>query len=264
MIEDMNVNRLICLLVAAVVAVSCEIAPSHITPLDGEDLKDYSGHLFGYKVILPVEMAEFAIDFDRYLTMKEDDVPGFDRFNGRITRIPGRSDMYFVNDGRVSCTVDTGGKSLWDEDASWRYYGFSANSYVHAFRTPKMYASVTDEVELVFSSLPDEAGKQLKVDVMGEGINAGVIMSSYEDGMYEWQMACFGEECGTTGLRAEYSTGIGTGALELSQGRLENGTYKEYVCDGMFLVNIFDGAKEVDWVKTEFRGDKAPVWRTSR
>lgn len=264
MIEDMKIKRLICMLAVVVAAVSCEVVPSKVTPVDAEGLKDYSGQLFGHKVILPVEMAEFALDFDRYLSLPDDEQKTIYRFYGKVTKVAGKDDIYFVNDGRISCTVETGGKSLRDEDARWRYHGFSVTSYINAYRTPKMFMIAKDEVEIVLADLPDEAGEQCRVDITGNQIQASMIMRAYEEGMYEWQMACFGEDHGASGLRAEYTTGFGTGGMEMSERMLENGKYKEYICGGVFLVNIYDGVEEVDWVRMEFNPGYAPVYRTSR
>lgn len=260
----MKIKRMICMLAVVIAAVSCEIVPSYVTPIDSEGLKDYSGQLFGHKVILPVEMAEFALDFDRYLSMSDDEKKEVYRFYSKITMIPGRNDVYYVNDGRISCTVETGGKSLHDEGARWCCHGFSVTSYINAYRTPKMYMTTTDDIEIVLADLPDETGEQCRLDITGNQIQASMIMRSYEAGMYEWQMACFGEDHGASGLRAEYTTGYGTGGMEMSERMLENGYYKEYICNGVFLVNIFDGVEEVDWVRMEFNSGYAPVYRTSR
>ena len=71
-LEIMKINRFTYILAATVLIASCEIIPSQVSPVSSDDLQRYADELFAHNVILPVEMAEFAVDFDRYLAMSDD------------------------------------------------------------------------------------------------------------------------------------------------------------------------------------------------
>ena len=36
--------------------------------------------------------------------------------------------MYIIDEGKTLCTVKTGGKSVWDDDARWTFLSFSTHT----------------------------------------------------------------------------------------------------------------------------------------
>lgn len=261
-LEIMKINRFTYILAATVLIASCEIIPSQVSPVSSDDLQRYADELFAHNVILPVEMAEFAVDFNRYLAMSDEEKVGDYRFYGKIDMVG--ENIYHINDGRISCTLNTGGMSIDDENASWQYLTFSVTSHVLSQYRPVLYMNVENEALLTFAPVEGEGRGLLDVSIVMEDDEAGLVLQSYEDGDFEWEMACFGEDRGSGGLRAEYSTGLGTGGFKISARKVANEDYNEFICLGQFNVNIYEGTKEVDWCRIIYNAGYAPMYQTSR
>ena len=82
-------------------------------------------------------------------------------------------------------------------------------------------------------------------------------------------MAVKGVAMGNDGLRAEYSSGEGTGGLKVTRRWVVDKDnpveqVKEKVCEGMFFVDIYNGSQKIDWVKLTLRPGYSSEYETSR
>lgn len=262
-------KKIFALIMAAGVAammVSCEIVERDIKPLGHTELSDYAGKLFSNSVLLPVELADLAIEIDEYLALTEEQRREDNRFTVRVI-----SDyVYQFSTKDMSCTVDTGGYSVWEDGAEWKFLSFIATIKTFVYREGAWRTSLTDEVYLTFNA--DTMGEDmLMVQVEMPAGNALMALESREEGINSWNMSVDGADYGTDGLRSEYNTGYDTGGINVTSEKVsrpdDNGEMQpanQKVCEGIFNVDIYEGSTQVDWVKVYLRYGKSAEYHTSR
>ena len=262
-------NKIFALIAAAVVAasmISCEIADPVIRPLGSEELKDYAGKLLSNSALLPVEMVDMAVDLDEYLALPEEEKQKDKRFYGRLSVLG--DNIYKVSYSGFSCIVDTGGRSVWENGAQWKFTEFVTWVYATGFGEGGWRTSITEDVTVTFSS--DTLGEALlMVKVQMPASKALMALQSREEGLNTWNMAVIGVDIGNNGLRAEYSSGEGTGGLKVTRRWVvdkENPgeRVKEKVCEGMFFVDIYNGSQKIDWVRLTLKPGYSSEYETSR
>ena len=262
-------KKIFALIAAAVVAasmISCEIADPYISPLGSEELKDYAGKLLSNSALLPVEMVDMAIDLDEYLVLPEEEKQKDKRFYGRLSVLG--DNIYKVSYSGFSCIVDTGGRSVWENGAQWKFTEFVTWVYATGFGEGGWRTSITEDVTVTFTS--DTVGEALlMVRVQMPASEALMALKSREEGLNTWNMAVRGVDTGNDGLRAEYSSGEGTGDLKVTRRWAvdkENPVEKvmEKVCEGMFFVDIYNGSQKIDWVKLTLKPGYSSEYETSR
>jgi hypothetical protein len=96
-----------------------------------------------------------------------------------------------------------------------------------------------------------------------------MALRSREEGLNTWNMAVRGVDTGNDGLRAEYSSGEGTGDLKVfrrwavdKDNPVEK--VKEKVCEGKFFVDIYNGSQKIDWVRLTLKPGYSSEYETSR
>ena len=262
-------KKIFALIAAAVVAasmISCEIADPVIRPLGSEELKDYAEKLLSNSALLPVEMVDFAIDLDEYLALSEEEKQKDKRFYGRLSVLG--DNIYKVSYSGFSCIVDTGGRSVWENGAQWKFTEFVTWVYTTGFGEGGWRTSITEDVTVTFSS--DTIGEALlMVQVQMPASEALMALKSREEGLNTWNMAVRGVDTGNDGLRTEYSSGEGTGDLKVFRRWAvdeENPEeqVKEKVCEGMFFVDIYNGSQKIDWVRLTLKPGYSSEYETSR
>ena len=262
-------KKIFALIAAAVVAasmISCEIADPYIRPLGSEELKDYAGKLLSNSALLPVEMVDMAIDLDEYLALPDEEKRLDKRFYGRLSVLG--DNIYKVSYSGFSCIVDTGGRSVWENGTQWKFTEFVTWVYATGFGEGGWRTSITEDVTVTFSS--DTVGEALLMaHVLMPASESLMALKSREEGLNTWNMAVTGVDTGNDGLRAEYSSGEGTGGLKVTRRWAvdkENPVEKvmEKVCEGMFFVDIYNGSQKIDWVKLTLKPGYSSEYETSR
>lgn len=262
-------KKIFVLIAAAVVAasmISCEIADPDIVPLGRAELKDYAGKLLSNSALLPVEMVDMAIDLDEYLALPEEEKQKDKRFYGRLSMLG--DNIYKVSYSGFSCIVDTGGRSVWENGAQWKFMEFVTWVYATGFGEGGWRTSITEDVTVTFTS--DTVGEALLMaHVLMHSGQALMALESREEGLCAWNMAVKGVDMGNDGLRAEYSSGEGTGGLKVTRRWVVDKDnpveqVKEKLCEGMFFVDIYNGSQKIDWVKLTLRPGYSSEYETSR
>ena len=262
-------KKIFALIAAAVVAasmISCEITHHTIRPLDSKELNDYAVKLLSNSALLPVEMVDMAIDLDEYLALPYEEKQNDKRFYGRLSELG--DNIYKVSYSGFLCIVDTGGRSVWENGAQWKFTEFVTWVYATGFGEGGWRTSITEDVTVTFTS--DTVGEALlMVKVQMPASEALMALKSREEGLNTWNMAVRGVDTGNDGLRAEYSSGEGTGDLKVFRRWAvdkENPgeRVKEKVCEGMFFVDIYNGSQKIDWVRLTLRPGYSSEYETSR
>lgn len=246
----MKTLRLMMIAAASAVICSCEVDYGRIEGLNHSDLTAYADILFGNNVVLPVEMAEFSIEFDEYLSLPDEEKPNSYRFFGKIKQLG--PTLYSFSDASISCTVDTKGVSVWQEDAEWEYVEFSVKPEIVGSPGSYRFYSVSNNIRITFEK--DNIGDFQLLASLKSGVDNSVAMAllAREDNLYKWNLSGGGYDRGEDGLMAEFTVGDGTG-FNVSERMSADGSEKEFICDGVFYVDIYNGADKIDWCQMLFR-----------
>lgn len=262
-----KIFSLIAAAATAAMMLSCEIVDRDIKPLGNSELSDYAGKLFSNSVQLPVELAEVAIEIDEYLALSEEQKLEDNRFTVRTIS----DGVYQVSDKNMSCTVDTGCESVWEDGAEWKFLSFISTIYSPLEYTDAAWrTSLTDDVYLTFNA---EATGEAKLMVLVEmpGGNALMSLQSRENGNSVWNLAVEGADLGNDGLRAEYGTGYDTGGINVTRNYFDSDSPEDrnqYVArkqfQGMFFVDIYENGTKIDWIEMTFDFNSPTRYSTSR
>lgn len=251
--------------VTAAMMMSCEISSGGIYELGRSELSDYAEVLFCNNVLLPVDMVDFAIDLDEYIALPEKEKEQSNRFYGNIRKIS--EGVYQFSDSKVTCTIDTGGDSIWDDGAQWKFLEYSTRVFATGFSDPGWNAWITDEAKFTFNT--DTVGDALLM-VQAETVSGDLLMAlkAREEGLCSWNLSVEGTDHGKNGLYAEYNSGYGTGCINIKERYTVNEYYnitaQEKICDGTFNVDIYDGDSKIDWIKIHLSAGYMTEYETSR
>lgn len=260
-------KKIFSIMAAAAMMLSCEIVDQKIKPLNSDELADYAGKLFSNSVQLPVELAEVAVEIDEYMALSEEQKLEDKRFTVRTIS----DGVYQVSNKNMSCTVDTGCESVWEDGAEWKFLSFISTIYSSSEYTDGAWrTSLTDDVYLTFNA--DAMGEaKLMVFVEMPGGNALMSLKSRENGRSVWNLSVEGADLGNDGLRAEYGTGYDTGGINVTRNYSAGGSAddrNQYVArkqyQGMFFVDIYENGTKIDWVEMTLDFDKRTQYSTSR
>lgn len=245
----MDKTRILAMSAAVVALVSCEVDGGHIEKVSSEDVKRYTNVLFYNSVVLPMEMAQFAMELDDYLALSVEEQQQDYRFFGKLTSIT--DDIFYFSDDGLSCTVDTKGVSVYDDVAEWEFIDFNTTAEMIGY-FDKMYFDVNDKVTLRFENSTVGDAHRMVSARLGGGSSLMSLVSC-EDGLYSWQIGVSGTDYGSDGLMAEYSSGIGTGGITVEQRRDEDDKAIQYICSGEFWVDIYNGSDRLFFSRMTMR-----------
>lgn len=237
--------------------VSCEVGYGDIDPVDKDELIDYTEILFANNVMLPVEMVDFAMEFDAYLSMPEEKKQESVRFYGNIRK--SGEDVFSFSDSEVTCIVDTGGMSVWEDGARWKYLSFTSDTYAVGFGRKGWQAWIMDDVLMTFEK--DDSGNALllaTVDMNGSEVS--LALETVDEGLCTWNLFAEGTDVGKSGLKAEFCTG----GIHVSERCMEDMYLKEKIFEGIFEVDIFKGTEKVDWCRMLMNPGYRTEYETSR
>lgn len=233
-------------LLTALALAGCEYYPGDYVYSTDEQLKQYTMDVFSSYVVMPVLMAETAVEFDAYLSLSDEEKVNDFRFYGNI-RNP-EEDMYIIDDGNTLCTVRTEGGSIWDDDAGWTFQSFSTNTGVVG--NGDLYCSTASA--LVLESDPTAPGDtSLRLFSLVDGEEAvGMVLCSMGEDQYEWNVGSSGIVNDADGYKANYTTG--SEGIRVFRRLNEEKDGYEYICSGVFLVTVFRNDEPIDVCKAVF------------
>ena len=115
--------------------VGCNItSPSNPTVTNSE-LTFHSTYHLGRCVAMPAELMNVVLDFDQYLKKSEEDMIQDKNFYGIASYLGENSYRISHHKIGLSCTIDTGGRSILDKGTVWEfasigYYGYYGDSAI--------------------------------------------------------------------------------------------------------------------------------------
>lgn len=247
---------------ACLAAVACEIYPSEGNVMDSGQLCQYADTKFMETVVMPAEIIELCMDFDRYMGLTEADKEEDYRFFGKVGDLGNETySISGVYDGDISFSVCTGGRSIMEAGVEWELGSISmnSNSYSGQFLS---YHSLALPDGVSVRKHDDEASVWI-VSSPGMYENRFSLVG-LSDGLYEWNVAADGREDSSTGAVAEIMTGEDGMTVRERWSEGAEGKYKENIYNGQFLVNIYEGDELLDYCSLTFRPGFTTSYRTSR
>lgn len=114
---------------------SCQITNPSNSTISSSDLTFYTSYQLGRCISMPAELMNVVLDFDQYLKKTEEEMILDENFYGIASYLGENSYRISHHKIGLSCTVDTGGKSILEPGAVWEfsyigYYGYYADSAI--------------------------------------------------------------------------------------------------------------------------------------
>ena len=113
----------------------CQINHSSNTVVSNDELSYYASYQFGKCVAMPAELLNVVLDFDKYLKMRDEEKILDENIFGLATYLG--EDSYSTSHHHIgiTCTLDTGGKSILEPGTVWKfskigYYGYYGDSAI--------------------------------------------------------------------------------------------------------------------------------------
>ena len=243
----MRMKRLFLFLIFSLCLVSCELQVGSINKGTADELQIYTMDAFSGHVIMPVMMAELAVDLDAYLSLSDEEKVSDFRFYGNIRNT--EPDVYMLELEELVCTVKVDGKSIWDEGAQWTFLSFRAETDLNG--RGSLYCSTSERI--VLESHPAASGDEsVRLFSMLYGdAPVGMVLCSYEGRQFEWNVGTNGVNDDGDGYQAEYTTGAD--GIRITKRYNDSLGGYEYICDGDFLVTVFRDNEPIDMCKAVFR-----------
>ena len=128
-------KRIFAYTVLVLALVGCTVTNPSNPTVTSTELIFYSTSHFGHCVAMPAELMNVVLDFDEYLKKSEEDMIHDKNFYGVASYLGENSYRISHHKIGLSCTLDTGGKSILDQDAVWEfsnisYYGYYGDSSI--------------------------------------------------------------------------------------------------------------------------------------
>lgn len=240
-------KRLFILILFAAGISACELYSGDIYPQTGQNLKYYTMDAFSGYVMMPVMMAELAVDFDAYLALPDEEKANDFRFFGNI-RNP-EENLYIIEEGNTLCTLKTDGRSLWDDNARWTFLSYRTRTELNGSGDLYCAASESIVIESYPSPAEDEADRLFSMTLGDDPV--GLELSVSDDGKFEWNVGSQGVIDDEDGYFAEYMTGAA--GISVTKRYNEASKEYEYICSGEFLLSFFRDDEPVDMCKAIFR-----------
>lgn len=240
-------KRLILLILFAAGISACELYTGDIYPQTEQSMKNYTMDAFSGYVLMPVMMAEMAVDFDAYLALSDEEKVNDFRFFGNI-RNP-EENLYIIEDGSTLCTLKTDGKSIWDDNAQWTFQSFSTRTELNG--SGELCCAASERMVIGSYPAPAEDDADRLFSIMMGDDTVGLELTLQEDGKSGWNVGSQGVINDEDGYFAEYMTGAaGISVTKRYNELLEE---YEYICSGEFLLSVFRDDEPVDMCKAVFR-----------
>lgn len=239
-------KRLFVLVLMAAGLSACELHTGEYINDTERDLQLYTLDAFSGYVMMPVMMADIAVDFDAYMALSDEEKAKDYRFYGNIRNV--EENLYIIEDGNTNCTIKTDGKSLTEENARWTFLSYS--SVTRVIGTGDLRCTSTEPILLEsFPAAEDDDADCLFSMMLGD-IPVGMELF-VRDSVPEWNIGVQGVIDDADGYFAEYVTG--TDGMTFKRRYNEKLSEYEYDCSGEFLLSIFRDGEPVDMCKAVFK-----------
>ena len=239
--------------------VSCEVQSSRIRKDNSSDLYIYTTGVCGNYVAVPVELLEMLLAFDEY--MASSDMAADPRFYGQVEKL--HDNVYRFNDQwewAIQCTVDTQGKSLHEEGATWLL------AYLNAWQLggDELFRGLYDYSLPAYTEIrmTDKANSIWTIAYKDE-FETVLKYKGSEDGRDQWSVTangyCFSDN---PELSARFTTG--KEPLEVSEKKRTDHGYHGNTYKGTFDLKTYRKNVLLDYCNVTFHPGFATQYETGK
>lgn len=253
-------KRTIMILTLLPLLAACIADHSEVSPVTAERLESYSTEVMAESVAVPVEAVEFAIDFDAYLKLTDLEKEADYRFFGNCREDSTGVYSISYDSSRefrvVKMRVDTQGRSIMEEGASWKIleFGIYGNDFDYSYLDYSF--ALPEGSEIIMMSAADSTWAVM----MGNKGDALMKMHPKRGELYEWTVETRGTEETSIGMTAAYGA---VGPFTVRERYLES-KEKTNVYDGRFNVDIYRQGVPHDYCHMTFAPGTEKSVTTSR
>jgi hypothetical protein len=228
---------------------SCQVTNPSSKVVEANDLMNYNHGEMGRCVTCPAELLDVLIGFEEYMHKSDEDKMYDQKYYGRITDYG--SDTYGISAqvSGLNCTVNTGGKSIWEEGAEWE---FSIISYYGHYKDPMFYINhevYFDKGGVLKMENPSDSVWTFHADGMESRIR--MIKS---DSTMVWNVEGHIKETGENGLSSVSTTGAN--GMSVKKVWIDLGTTyprQEISYSGSFSTDFYKNDEKIDFCTITFR-----------
>lgn len=236
-------KRISTFIILLLALAGCQISSPKGRVVTSKDLINYSSYHLGRCVSMPAELMRALIEFDENL---------------HTTHNTHKIDP---KDIAMSCTVDTGGKSLFDKGMTWTF----SNIAYYGYYTDATVGLSFDVTVDCISTLAYEGDNTW--NFVSEGIDCTIRLEKDEASDY-WVIEGRSTATGTNGTSSISVTeegGIRVYITEhLDEYDKEERTYTTISYIGNFYTDIYKGDELIDYCSLSFKSGANSVAETSR
>ena len=219
-------------------ATACTLTSPTSPEVTAYNLQVYSSLEFGKCVAMPTVLTSTMIDFDEHLKKSYEEKLMDEAFNGNVNyKGENKYEITLFRKLYLTCTVDTGGKSIFENGAVWTvsdiYYG---DVYTDGVVGLSLDVKVSEESTLTMVS-------DSTWFFESEGI-ATTIKLAAEDSMEYWLVEGRSVDIGTDNLWSQSTTG---------EGGIKAFGYDNLSYNGSFTTEIYKESDQIDFCTFSFR-----------
>ena len=240
-------KRLFAYTILILSVAGCTITNPASKTVSISDLKYYSSYQLGLCVSMPAELTSVVLDFDNYLKKSEEEMILDENFYGIASYLGENSYRISHHHIGISCTVDTGGKSILEQDAVWEfsnisYYGYYGDttigmSYDITINEESALKMVADSTWSFTSDCVESTIQMVKTDTARCWNIHGRSLEDSENGMHS--VSVTGED------------GVKMWCIE--QTIDEKYSSRSISYSGIFSTDIYKGDELIDFCRFAFR-----------
>ena len=249
------------LMLIAVCTASCQVSDPYPKIVEWDDLRDYTFAKMGECVVMPSEVLETAIGLDAYLKASNEEKVADKEFYGMVTDYGNNTYGIRGNVKNLYLTVDTKGKSIWDQDAAWE---FAQISFYGTYSEIDAYLDFSCNLEEGATIVKENASDSLWTFSYKDRILSHLwLMPS--DSLYCWRVVASCREDAKNGMSSVSSTDSqGITIRERWEGANSSYPYKMNSYSGKFMTEICRNNEAVDYCTANFRPGFTTGITTSR
>ena len=241
-------KRIFIFTVSVLSAIGCTLTSPTSPEVTAYNLQVYSSLELGKCVAMPTVLTSAMLDFDEYLKKSKEEMLMDEVFNGNVNYKGENKYEITLRKLYLTCTVDTGGKSIFENDAVWTVSGiYYSDVYTDGAFLVSPDVRVSGESTLTMVS-------DSTWFFESEGIETTIKLAA-EDPLGGWIIEGRSVDIGTDHLWSQSTTG---------EGGIKVYSHNNLSYNGTFTTEIYKEDEQLDFCTFSFRPGFTSSVTTSR
>ena len=230
-------KRIFIFAVSVLSVAACTLTSPTSPEVTAYNLQVYSSLEFGKCVAMPTVLTSVMVDFDEYLKKSKEEMLMDEAFNGNVNYKGENKYEIHLRKLYLTCTVDTGGKSIFENGAVWTVSGiYYSDVYTDGVVGLSLDVRVSGESTLTMVS-------DSTWFFESEGIETTIKLAA-DDPLGGWLVEGRSVDIGTDNLWSQSTTG---------EGGIKVYGYNNLSYNGTFTTEICKEGNQIDFCTFSFR-----------